>query len=59
MIDTGILLHELTMLYLKKSDISGLTPEELFVKYQEVFKKIDQAKGAYNNAIIEKREHLI
>ena len=57
--DTGMLLHELTMLYLEKSDISGLTPEELFIKYQEVFKKIDQAKGEKASKTIEERGGIL
>jgi len=33
-------LHDLTILYLQKSDISNLTPEQLFDKYNEVYNQI-------------------
>ncbi len=33
-------LHDLTILYLQKSDISNLTPEQLFDKYNEVYNQM-------------------
>lgn len=33
-------LHDLTILYLQKSDISNLTPEQLFGKYNEVYNQM-------------------
>ena len=33
-------LHDLTILYLQKSDISSLTPKQLFDKYNEVYNQI-------------------
>ena len=33
-------IHDLTILYLQKSEISNLSPEELFDKYKEVYAQI-------------------
>ena len=33
-------LHDLTILCLQKSDISNLTPEQLFDKYNEVYNQM-------------------
>lgn len=33
-------INELTMLYLQKSDISALTPEEFLDKYDEVYARL-------------------
>lgn len=33
-------LHDLTILYLQKSDISNLIPEQLFDKYNEVYNQM-------------------
>ena len=33
-------LHDLTILYLQKSDISNLSPEQLFDKYNEVYNQM-------------------
>lgn len=34
------LIHELTMLYLRKKDISSLTPEQLLDEYKKVYAEI-------------------
>ena len=38
-------LHDLTILYLQKSDISNLTPEQLFDKYNEVYNQMKLIKN--------------
>lgn len=37
--------NALTILYLKSQDISGLSPEELLDKYDEVYEKIKSHYG--------------
>ena len=42
----------LTMLYLQNQDLSGLTPEEIFYKYQDAYKKIHKCNtGAKYNHV--------
>jgi len=40
MIDFVQLHKDLAMLWLQNQDLSGITPEELFKKYQEAYKAI-------------------
>lgn len=40
MADKKTLTHELTMLYLKNRNLSGLTPEELLDEYNSAYEKI-------------------
>lgn len=45
-------LHDLTILYLSKQDISSLTPEQLYNKYKVVYKELkDHHKKNHSDGI--------
>lgn len=39
----------LAMLYIQNQDLSGLTPEQLFEKYQEAYDKISEHRKLYRD----------
>lgn len=42
-------IEALTMLYLQKQDLSGLSPEEFLDKYEETYLKIDEHYNEKHN----------